>query len=315
MRVDGTLLERTAFVGLMAGTVREVGLGFKLVHRADDDPERFGVLAMHSPPLSLALDLWAVQRGRGHRAAAGPSARWPRRWTFTRRTAPWPTRSTATSTGRTSRSSISLGPPILFVKPPSALIVRAARRYHGRPAMSTSFPSGRDEGAVRRGLERGHEARPQRGLVLPARERTSGHRRRRHGRARLGRGRQPDGGRDHRRLLQGDDGRPAADLAVQDGSRPPLRRQPHGHRHQARQPQDPRAGAEGPALPRHGDHRGVDAVPRSRADRRARRRQPAVPAARRRHEAAHRGSLAAQRLHQDEEPLAPTRSPRSRTRT
>ena len=26
------------------------------------------------------------------------------------------------------------------VKPPSALIVRAARRYHGRPAMSSSFP-------------------------------------------------------------------------------------------------------------------------------------------------------------------------------
>ena len=65
VRVDGALLERTAYVGLLAGTVREVGLGFKLVHRADDDPERFGVLAIHGPPLSLARDLWAVQRGRG----------------------------------------------------------------------------------------------------------------------------------------------------------------------------------------------------------------------------------------------------------
>ena len=43
----------------------------------------------------------------------------------------WPTRSTATSTGRTSRSRSPLGPPIDFLKPPSALIVRAARRYHG----------------------------------------------------------------------------------------------------------------------------------------------------------------------------------------
>ena len=45
-------------------------MGFKLVHRADDDPERFGVLAIHAPPLALALDLWAVHRGRGIAAAA-----------------------------------------------------------------------------------------------------------------------------------------------------------------------------------------------------------------------------------------------------
>jgi diacylglycerol kinase (ATP) len=74
VRVDGTLLEQTAFVGLMAGTVREVGLGFKLVHRADDDPERFGVLAMHSAVLSLSLDVWAVQRGRGISASRAFSA-------------------------------------------------------------------------------------------------------------------------------------------------------------------------------------------------------------------------------------------------
>ena len=124
MRVDGQPLEQTALVGLMAGTVREVGLGFKLVHRADDDPERFGVLAIHAPPLSLALDLWAVHRGPGHRGAARLQRGRVAAWTSTRRTAPCPTPSTATSTGRRRRSSISLGPPIVFVKPPSALIVR-----------------------------------------------------------------------------------------------------------------------------------------------------------------------------------------------
>ena len=65
MRVDGALLEQTAFVGLMAGTVREVGLGFKLIHRADDDPERFGVLAMHSAGAVAGPRRRAVQRGRG----------------------------------------------------------------------------------------------------------------------------------------------------------------------------------------------------------------------------------------------------------
>lgn len=65
VRVDGELLPRTRFVGINAATVREVGLGFKLNHRADDDPERFGVLAIHAPPLSLVTDLAAVHAGRG----------------------------------------------------------------------------------------------------------------------------------------------------------------------------------------------------------------------------------------------------------
>ncbi|HEV3032144.1 MAG TPA: hypothetical protein VG319_10915, partial [Polyangia bacterium] len=37
----------------------------KLNHRADDDPDRFGVLAIHAPPLALAFDLRAVFVGRG----------------------------------------------------------------------------------------------------------------------------------------------------------------------------------------------------------------------------------------------------------
>ena len=63
--VDGTRLERTTFVGVGAGTVREVGLGFKLIHRADEDPERFGMLAMHATPVALIPDLVGVYAGRG----------------------------------------------------------------------------------------------------------------------------------------------------------------------------------------------------------------------------------------------------------
>jgi len=65
VRVDGATLPRTRFVGVSAATVTEVGLGFKLNHRADDDPDRFGVLAIHSRPMALIADLAAVHAGRG----------------------------------------------------------------------------------------------------------------------------------------------------------------------------------------------------------------------------------------------------------
>jgi diacylglycerol kinase family enzyme len=123
VRVDGALLEQTAFVGLLAGTVREVGLGFKLVHRADDDPERFGVLAMHSAVLSLTLDVWAVQRGRGIAASRAFSA------VASKMNVQSKNGSMAyTIDGDLYRTqepvAISLGPPVVFLKPPSALIVR-----------------------------------------------------------------------------------------------------------------------------------------------------------------------------------------------
>jgi diacylglycerol kinase (ATP) len=63
--VDGTMLPDRRFTGLGAATVREVGLGFKLNHRADEDTDRFSVLAIHAGPLSLSRDLVAVHRGRG----------------------------------------------------------------------------------------------------------------------------------------------------------------------------------------------------------------------------------------------------------
>lgn len=65
VRVDGQLLPWSALTGVGAATVREVGMGFKLNHRADEDPERFSVLAVHAGPLALALDLPAVHAGRG----------------------------------------------------------------------------------------------------------------------------------------------------------------------------------------------------------------------------------------------------------
>jgi diacylglycerol kinase family enzyme len=63
--VDGQRLPWPALVGVGAATVREVGLGFKLNHRADDDPDRFGVLAIRCKPLALMRDLAAVRQGRG----------------------------------------------------------------------------------------------------------------------------------------------------------------------------------------------------------------------------------------------------------
>jgi diacylglycerol kinase family enzyme len=123
VRVDGALLEQDAFVGLMAGTVREVGLGFKLVHRADDDPDRFGVLAMHSAVLSLALDVVAVQNGKGIAPQRAFSAVASRMDVHSKNGT-----MSYTIDGDLYRThqpvAISLGPHIDFLKPRSALIVR-----------------------------------------------------------------------------------------------------------------------------------------------------------------------------------------------
>jgi diacylglycerol kinase (ATP) len=65
VKVDGVPISWPDFVTVGAATVREVGLGFKLIHRADDDPERFGVIAIHAGPLALIPDFPAVHAGRG----------------------------------------------------------------------------------------------------------------------------------------------------------------------------------------------------------------------------------------------------------
>jgi diacylglycerol kinase family enzyme len=63
--VEGEALPWKALTGVCAATVREVGLGFKLNHRADEDPDRFSVLAIHAGPVTLAQDLVPVHRGLG----------------------------------------------------------------------------------------------------------------------------------------------------------------------------------------------------------------------------------------------------------
>jgi diacylglycerol kinase family enzyme len=68
----GPPLSFPSFVAIGAATVREVGLGFKLNHRADDDPERFGVLAIHKGPLALVPDFVPVHLGKG----VAPSRAW-----------------------------------------------------------------------------------------------------------------------------------------------------------------------------------------------------------------------------------------------
>jgi len=70
--VDGQALPDTAVSAISAGTVREVGMGFKLNHRADEDPDRFSVLAIRAGALALGLDLGRVRRGLG----IAPSRAW-----------------------------------------------------------------------------------------------------------------------------------------------------------------------------------------------------------------------------------------------
>jgi diacylglycerol kinase (ATP) len=65
VQIDGSQLPRTQLTGIGAATVSEVGFRFKLHHRADDDPDRMGGLAIHGGPLSLLLDVLDVRLGRG----------------------------------------------------------------------------------------------------------------------------------------------------------------------------------------------------------------------------------------------------------
>ena len=107
----------------MAGTVREVGMGFKLVHRADDDPERFGVLAMHAPPWRWPWTCGRCSAGRGIAPQRAYSAVASRMDVHSKNGS-----MSYTIDGDLYRTqapvAISLGPPIVFLKPPSALIVR-----------------------------------------------------------------------------------------------------------------------------------------------------------------------------------------------
>jgi diacylglycerol kinase family enzyme len=63
--VDGRPLPRRQLTGLGAATVTEIGFKLKLHHRADDDPDRMGGLAIHGGAVSLLLDIINVRLGRG----------------------------------------------------------------------------------------------------------------------------------------------------------------------------------------------------------------------------------------------------------
>ena len=63
--VDGKALDFPSLTAIGAGTVGQVGLGFKLFHQADDDQDRFAVLAIHAGARALLSDLLAVRTGRG----------------------------------------------------------------------------------------------------------------------------------------------------------------------------------------------------------------------------------------------------------
>jgi diacylglycerol kinase (ATP) len=114
--VDGKALPWPRLTGLGAATVREVGLGFKLNHRADEDPDRFSVLAIHAGPVALAADLVPVHQGRG----IAPKRAWSAvasqlaieaespRWSYT---------IDGDLYHAEGRIEVGLGPPLRIVKP------------------------------------------------------------------------------------------------------------------------------------------------------------------------------------------------------
>jgi diacylglycerol kinase family enzyme len=114
--VDGEELPWRALTGVGAATVREIGLGFKLNHRADEDPDRFAVLAIHAEAISLIQDLWAVHRGIGvapERAWSGVASSLV--------VEPEAAESPYTIDGdlytARGRLTVELGPPLAFVRP------------------------------------------------------------------------------------------------------------------------------------------------------------------------------------------------------
>jgi len=63
--IDGSPLPGRLHTAISAATVSQVGLGFKVNHRADEDPERFSVVAVTASPLAMLADLAPVRLGQG----------------------------------------------------------------------------------------------------------------------------------------------------------------------------------------------------------------------------------------------------------
>lgn len=140
VEVDGQTLERTVFIGVGAATVREVGLGFKLNHRADEDVERFGVLTIHGRPVRLIPDFWGVYRGRGISPKRSFSA-----VASVIKVTPKSGQMTYTIDGDLYRGegslTISVGPHIHFVRPPALSLLADARRAPALPPAGPPAPS------------------------------------------------------------------------------------------------------------------------------------------------------------------------------
>lgn len=118
MTVDGIPFAAGNISSVAAATVREVGLGFKLNHRADEDPERFSVLAVRAPALALLVDVPSVFAGRGISPARADST-----LARTLRLDPTDVPMAYTIDGDLYYAQgpldLTLGPTLDFVRPPS----------------------------------------------------------------------------------------------------------------------------------------------------------------------------------------------------
>jgi diacylglycerol kinase (ATP) len=114
--VDGKALPWPRLTGLGVATVREVGLGFKLNHRADEDPDRFSVLAIHAGPVALAADLVPVHQGRG----IAPKRAWSAvasRLAIEAEAPRWSYTIDGDLYHAEGRVEVDLGPPLQFIRP------------------------------------------------------------------------------------------------------------------------------------------------------------------------------------------------------
>lgn len=64
LTVDGERWPLTPYLGVMAGTVEQVGLGFRPFFRTGDGVERMHVVAIHGTPTQTLARLWRVRFGR-----------------------------------------------------------------------------------------------------------------------------------------------------------------------------------------------------------------------------------------------------------
>jgi diacylglycerol kinase (ATP) len=61
---DGTRWEERDYLSIAAGTIEQIGLGFKPFYRAQEQPARMHVLGIHTAPLGFVRQLPNVRRGK-----------------------------------------------------------------------------------------------------------------------------------------------------------------------------------------------------------------------------------------------------------